>query len=54
MDEDQNHLLKQKIKRKLLGGPRDIHDPSVFHKIALIPHYRILFFPCEVMENRAE
>jgi len=37
MDEDQNQLLKQKIKRKLLGGPRDIHDPSVFHKIALIP-----------------
>jgi amino acid transporter len=26
-----------KIRRKLIGKPRDINDPSIFHKIALIP-----------------
>jgi len=29
MDEDQNQLLKQKIKRKLLGGPRDMANKAV-------------------------
>ena len=26
-----------KIRRRLIGKPRDINDPSLFHKIALIP-----------------
>ncbi len=29
--------LGDKIKRTLVGKPRDIKDPSLFHKIALIP-----------------
>jgi len=27
----------QKVRRALIGGPRNIKDPSLFHKLALIP-----------------
>lgn len=27
----------QKVRRTLIGGPRNIKDPSLFHKLALIP-----------------
>jgi amino acid transporter len=37
MDNNHSPSLIQRIQRKLLGGPRDIHDPSIFHKISLIP-----------------
>ncbi len=36
MSQD-NGTIGRKIKRTLIGGPRDIKDPSLFHKIALIP-----------------
>ena len=32
-----NGRLGDKLKRTLIGKPRDIKDPSLFHKIALIP-----------------
>jgi amino acid transporter len=35
---NQDHgTLGDKIKRTLVGKPRDIKDPSLFHKLALIP-----------------
>ncbi len=36
MSQD-NATLGGKIKRTLVGKPRDIKDPSLFHKLALIP-----------------
>jgi amino acid transporter len=33
--EDQTFL--QRVRRTLIGGPRNIKDPSLFHKLALIP-----------------
>jgi amino acid transporter len=33
----EDGTLGKKIKRTLIGKPRDIRDPSLFHKIALIP-----------------
>ena len=27
----------EKLRRRLIGPPRDIHEPSLFHKISLIP-----------------
>ncbi|MCI0471654.1 MAG: APC family permease [Candidatus Aminicenantes bacterium] len=37
MSEDNDSSIKHKIQRKLLGKPKDIHDPAIFHKISLIP-----------------
>jgi amino acid transporter len=34
---DDNGSLGRKIRRTLIGKPRDVKDPSLFHKIALIP-----------------
>ena len=34
---DENGTIGRKIRRTLIGKPRDIKDPSLFHKIALIP-----------------
>ena len=34
---DENGTLGGKIRRTVFGRPRDIKDPSLFHKIALIP-----------------
>ena len=36
MNQD-NGTIGHKIKRTLIGAPRDIKDPSLFHRIALIP-----------------
>jgi len=36
MKED-NGTVGDKIKRTLIGKPRNIKDPSIFHKLALIP-----------------
>jgi amino acid transporter len=34
---EENGGLREKIKRTLIGKPRDLRDPSIFHKLALIP-----------------
>ncbi len=34
---DENGRIGRKIKRTIIGAPRDIKDPSLFHKLALIP-----------------
>ena len=34
--DNEPHLL-DKLRRKLLGAPRDIAEPSLFQKISLIP-----------------
>jgi amino acid transporter len=34
---DENGRIGRKIRRTIVGAPRDIKDPSLFHKIALIP-----------------
>jgi amino acid transporter len=36
MSEDKENFVRR-IKRAVFGAPRDIKDPSLFHKIALIP-----------------
>ncbi len=36
-DEAEAKSLGQRIKRRIFGAPRDIRDPGVFHKLALIP-----------------
>jgi amino acid transporter len=33
----ENGTIGDRIKRTLVGKPRDLKDPSIFHKIALIP-----------------
>jgi len=37
--DDSEHKLNlfAKLRRRLIGPPRDIHEPSIFHKISLIP-----------------
>ncbi|HVO65280.1 MAG TPA: APC family permease [Syntrophales bacterium] len=37
--DDSEHKLNlvTKLRRRLIGPPRDIHEPSIFHKISLIP-----------------
>jgi amino acid transporter len=35
--EDNGHTLTDKIKQTLIGKPRNIKDPTLFHKLALIP-----------------
>jgi amino acid transporter len=35
--DGENGRLGRKIKRTIIGAPRDIKDPSLFHKLALIP-----------------
>jgi len=35
-DNDETSLIR-KIFRKIIGPPRDINDPGIFHKLALIP-----------------
>ena len=32
-----NGTVGDRIKRTLIGKPRNIKDPSIFHKLALIP-----------------
>ena len=34
---DNENSFGDKIKRTLVGKPRDLRDPSIFHKLALIP-----------------
>jgi amino acid transporter len=34
--ENKQSLFK-KVKRKIIGTPRDINEPSIFHKLSLIP-----------------
>jgi amino acid transporter len=38
LDNDEISLIK-KILRKIIGPPRDINDPGIFHKLALIPFF---------------
>ncbi|MGZ3607852.1 MAG: amino acid transporter, partial [Syntrophales bacterium] len=37
--DDSGHKIKfaGKLRRRLIGPPRDIHEPSIFHRISLIP-----------------
>jgi len=35
--DTENGSLSDRLKRALIGKPRDIKDPRLFHKIALIP-----------------
>jgi amino acid transporter len=34
---DPQPTLFEKIKRKLIGEPRNVNEPSIFHKLSLIP-----------------
>ena len=34
---ERPHTVLEGIKRKLIGSPRDIKEPSIFHKLSLIP-----------------
>ena len=33
----QHKSLLDRIKRKIIGAPRNVHEPSIFHKLSLIP-----------------
>ena len=35
-DDDQNFTMAARLRRTLLGAPRSISDPSLFHRISLI------------------
>lgn len=37
--DDSGHKIKlaEKLRRRLIGPPRDIDEPSIFHRISLIP-----------------
>jgi amino acid transporter len=37
MTEENGNTFTDKIKRTLIGKPRNIKDPTLFHKLALIP-----------------
>ena len=37
LSPEENPSLLHKVRRTLIGGPRNIKDPSLFHKLALIP-----------------
>jgi amino acid transporter len=34
---DSDSTLLEKAKRKIIGAPRDVNEPSIFHKLSLIP-----------------
>jgi amino acid transporter len=34
---ERPRTVMERIKRKLIGSPRDIKEPSIFHKLSLIP-----------------
>ncbi|HTZ38701.1 MAG TPA: APC family permease [Syntrophales bacterium] len=36
-ESEHEQTILSRLRRKLLGKPRDINEPSVFHKISLIP-----------------
>jgi amino acid transporter len=36
-DPEQQHSVSDRVKKVILGAPRNINDPRIFHKIALIP-----------------
>ncbi|MEI8171893.1 MAG: APC family permease [Deltaproteobacteria bacterium] len=36
-DPDQESNFFEKLRHRLIGAPRDINEPSIFHKISLIP-----------------
>jgi amino acid transporter len=35
--ENNGLSLLQRLKRKIIGAPRDLKEPSIFHKLSLIP-----------------
>ncbi len=35
--QDERISFLSKLRHKIIGSPRNIHDPSIFHKISLIP-----------------
>ena len=37
IDSENKPTLLERARRKLIGKPRDINEPSIFHKISLIP-----------------
>ncbi len=36
-DSEENETLLEKVRQTVLGAPRNIKDPSIFHKISLVP-----------------
>ncbi len=36
-DQDSHLTLSGRAARRVLGAPRDLHDPHIFHKLSLIP-----------------
>jgi amino acid transporter len=37
--ESDESSIAERIRLKIFGAPRDVRDPSIFHKIALIPFF---------------
>ena len=36
-DSDEQASLLEKVRQTVVGAPRDIKDPSIFHKLSLVP-----------------
>jgi amino acid transporter len=36
-DADENDTLLEKVRQTVVGAPRNIKDPSIFHKLSLVP-----------------
>ncbi len=36
-EADENNSILEKVRHTVIGGPRNIKDPSIFHKISLVP-----------------
>jgi len=37
LDRDPRATLSRRAARRVLGAPRDLRDPRIFHKLSLIP-----------------
>jgi hypothetical protein len=37
IDSENKQSLFKMVKRKIIGTPRDVNEPSIFHKLSLIP-----------------
>ena len=37
IDSPTEHSLLKRVQRKIIGAPRNINEPSLFHKLSLIP-----------------
>jgi len=52
-EDDKDATLLQRVRRKLIGAPKEIRDPSLFHKISLIPLFAWIGFGADGLSSSA-